>query len=267
MDKFAAANKEAWEDYIPLHLSKDYYDFAAFEAGTLPMRPIEDAELQDVDGKRVLHLGCHLGIETMALARRGASVVGMDLSERAIEWAAQAAKRLELDARFIACDIMDAEQYCDEKFDIVYVSYGVLPYVGDLLKLATIAKEFLVDGGYYYIAEVHPMYYTLNWELCEKGHPECSGYFHPEEPYLLERKGSYVDRGDPITQNVYLWGHTMADMVNAVCDAGLRLEFLHEFPYSTYPGREYFEQGPDRMWRIPGDVELPLSFSMRARRG
>lgn len=265
-EEHAAVNKEAWEKLIPVHLSGDYYDFDAFYAGRLRMRPIEDAELPPVDGTTLLQLGCHLGLEIMLLAQRGYVVAGVDLSDKAIDWAREAALKVGSSARFATCDLFDVRSHFDEKFDLVYISYGVLPYVGDLDRLATLVADCLAPGGALYIAEVHPLFYALSYDCCPEGHPVVSGYFHPSEHYRLDRKGSYVDRHDDVTSSVHVWGHTMADVVTAICDAGFRLEFLHEFPFTTYPGRDYLERRVDGTWVLPANAELPLSYSLRARR-
>ena len=92
-------------------------------------------------------------------------------------------------------------------------------------------------------------------------------YFHRPEPMRFSDLGSYAAPDSAYRSISYEWTHSMADIVNALIDAGLTIEFLHEFPFSIYKGFPFLEQGPDGLWRAPGleDV-MPLLFSIKARK-
>src|SRR6516225_3868576 len=92
--------------------------------------PIEEAELGPVAGKRVLHLQCHFGSDTLKFAQRGANAVGLDFSADAIAAARRLAGELGLAdrAHFVLADLYNAPAAIAEPagFDIVFVSCDLL---------------------------------------------------------------------------------------------------------------------------------------------
>ena len=126
MKNYNTINKTTWNSKVKVHVESEFYNNEAFLAGhnTIPYTDLN--ALGDVKGKRVLHLQCHFGQDTLSLARMGAQVTGIDFSEKAIEVAINMNMQLGLNAEFICCDVYETLKHIKEPFDIVYTSYGVI---------------------------------------------------------------------------------------------------------------------------------------------
>ena len=127
-------NKETWNKKTAVHIASDFYNNEAFLNGKSSLNSIEIDLLGDVSQKKILHLQCHFGQDTLSLARLGAKVTGIDFSDQAIEKAKEYSKQLDLDATFICCDVYDTPNYLDEKFDIVFTTNSS-------------SHDYLVDGS------------------------------------------------------------------------------------------------------------------------
>jgi SAM-dependent methyltransferase len=266
MNKYVESNRSLWNGWTRLHADSAYYDNESFKAGRSSLKPIELAEVGDVRGKSLLHLQCHFGQDTLSWARLGAEVTGVDFSDEAISRARALSAELNIPARFIQTDVYDLPDAIDERFDIVFTSYGVLSWLPDLDRWAEISARCLKAGGCFYIIDTHPIFGMVNWEGTALEYP----YFHTPEPIELESHGSYAASGEAqgFSHPEYNWEHSLSDVINAVVRAGLRLEFVHEFPYTwhipAYPSLEEFEPGKARLKGHFG--LLPHMFSLRAVR-
>ena len=155
------ANHANWEERVAVHLGPGSdYDFASLRAGHAKLHPIEEAELGPVAGLRTLHLQCHFGRDSLALAQRGATVTGLDFSGQAIAAATRLAAELGLSVRaqFVEADLYDAPAAIPEPqaFDLVFVSWGALNWLPDIRRWAAVVAYFLKPGGTLYLAEGHP---------------------------------------------------------------------------------------------------------------
>jgi SAM-dependent methyltransferase len=266
MDSRIAANRRLWNEWARINQESDFYDMAGFRAGQTSLKHIELAEVGEVAGKSLLHLQCHFGQDTLSWARAGAKVTGVDLSPEAIARATALAKELGIDAHFVCANVLDPKELGDAQFDIVFTSYGVLSWLPDLDRWAAAAAHFLNPGGFFYVVDTHPLFHMVNWDGTALEYP----YFHSPEPLEFESHGSYAASGEAegFSHPEYNWEHSLSDVVNAVIRAGLRLEFVHEFPYTwyipSYPALEEFEPGKGRLKGQFG--LLPHMFSLRARR-
>ena len=224
-------------------------------------------ELGNVAGKTLLHLQCHFGLDSLSWARLGARVTGVDFSDQAIALARSLSQEVGLEAEFVCSDIYELPQVLAGQFDIVYTSYGVLAWLPDLKNWAAVIAHFLKPGGVFFIAEFHPFAMVFDNSETATGLRIQYPYFHPAEPYKFDVQGSYIDRQAEVNQKVeYEWDHSLGEIVDALLAAGLRLEFLHEYPYCTYAMfPSLMEQCSDGMWRLKeGDGSIPLMFSIRA---
>jgi SAM-dependent methyltransferase len=265
MDDYLAANKALWEEWTAIHETSSFYNLEGFKAGGSRLRDYEVDEVGDVTGKSLLHLQCHFGIDTLSWARLGARVTGADFSERSIELARSLAAELRLDATFVRSDLYDLPVVLDGQFDVVYTSRGVLGWLPDLERWAGVVADFLRPGGVFYVTEIHPVAQAFAEESeLRLGYP----YFPRREPLAVPVQGSYADPTAQVRQPVeYGWVHSMGEIVSAVARAGLRIEFLHEFPFVDWPV-PFLVRHDDGTWRLPPDAggELPLFFSLRATR-
>jgi SAM-dependent methyltransferase len=261
MDGAADVNRRVWDERTALHERSAFYGLEAFRAGGSTLRPVEVEELGDVAGRSLLHLQCHFGLDTLSWARRGAHVTGVDFSERAVALARQIAGECGLKARFLCARVEELPGVLGGTFDVVFTSYGVLCWLADLRRWGEVIAHFLRPGGTFYIVEMHPFADVLDDDL-RVAHP----YFHSPEPTACPTRGSYADRSQALTESAsYQWAHGLGDVCDALLGAGLRLDFLHEFPFCPYQKLAGMEQGPDGWWRLKGPgSSFPLLFSLKA---
>jgi len=266
MDEFLRTNRALWDRWTHEHEASPFYDVAGFKAGRERLHSIELEELGDVGGKTLLHLQCHFGLDTLAWARRGAAVTGTDLSPESIALARSLSQELKLPAQFVCCDLYDLPSHLTAEFDIVFTSYGVLHWLRDLRTWGSIIARFLKPGGVFYIVEDHPtfrMFTTENGAGIKLDNP----YFFSETPSRNEITGSYATGFQGEASTYYMWDHGIGDVLNALIDAGLRIEFLHEFPFAARAKFPFMQQGADGWWRLPESyVQIPFLFSLKARK-
>jgi SAM-dependent methyltransferase len=262
MDKYLKQNKVHWNEITPLHVKSDMYDVEGFKAGRCTLKAIELVEMGDVKGKSILHLQCHFGMDTLTWVRRGAKATGVDFSDKSIDLARKLSKETGIKADFLCADIYDLPSILDKQYDIVFTSYGVLTWLPDLDKWAQIVNHFLKPGGFFYIVEFHPFTLVLDDAAgCTK--PEVTlPYFQTNEPLKFEGQADYAS-GDMVKTAEYGWQYPLGKVVTALVNAGLRIEFLHEFPVTCYKALPYLKKDKDGWWHFEGD-KLPLMFSIKA---
>ena len=265
-------NRAKWDERTAVHLGPNGYDLASLRAGRGSLHPVENAELGDVRGLRVLHLQCHIGADTLALAQRGASVVGLDFSPAAIEAAQALATELGLGdrARFVLADLYDAPTAIPEpaSFDLVFTTWGVSCWLPDIRRWAAIAASFLKPGGRLYYADAHPAAYVFDDDTkLADGRP---GYFMPylgRQPKVMVDHRDYADPSARLSNATDVeWLHPLSDIVGGLLDAGLMLDFLHEHAQVPWRMFEMLVQRDDGDWHWPDKPWLPLAVSLQASR-
>ncbi|MCB5173758.1 class I SAM-dependent methyltransferase [Microvirga lenta] len=260
------ANLSSWNARAALHMrdATGFYDVDAFLAGKDTLFPIDAAEIGDVRGKRLLHLQCHFGMDTLSLARRGAIVTGLDFSPVAIEGARDLAAKANLPATFVQADVYDARRAVEGSFDIVYTSWGTICWLPDIRAWAQVVADMLAPGGTFYFADSHPSALVLE---------ERDGVIRPTYGWRTpkDRPDAFTDAtsytGDAFEKPVtdYNWIHPLSDILTGLMEAGLTLEYLRE--HETLPSKLFPSMVPtgDRMYRLPdGAVPIPLAVSLRA---
>lgn len=267
-----ALNRANWDERVGIHLKAPGYDLAPLRAGRGRLNAIEEAELGDVSGLRVLHLQCHFGADTLCLAQRGATVVGLDFSPAAIDAANALAAELGLTgrARFVCADLYDAPSAIPEpaSFDLVYVTWGATCWLPDIRRWAEIVAGFLKPGGRLYYADGHPAALVLDDLVPQPdGMP---GFF---APYLERCALTFDDPGDYADPEARLqnstnvsWLHPLSDIVTGLIDAGLSLDWLHEHAQVPWRMFRILVQRDDGDWHWPDRPWLPLAVSLQARR-
>ncbi len=259
-DQYFEANRQLWNRRTVVHRDSAFYNLAGFKAGEPALTPIEIAELGDVQGKKMLHLQCHFGMDSLDWARRGASVTGMDISDAAIREARQLNEEMGLDAEFICCNLYDLEQHLHGTFDIVYTSYGVIGWLPDLDKWAGIIARYLRPGGVFYLAEFHPVVWIFDDDFTHVKY-----YYNNREMIVTESEGTYTDRGADIKGKEYSWNHSLSEVLNALLRAGLKPEFFNEHLYSPYPCFRNMVETEKGRWVIRGmEEKIPMIYSLRA---
>ncbi|MFH9834852.1 class I SAM-dependent methyltransferase [Streptomyces sp. NPDC017201] len=268
-DDWREANRARWDERVPIHAASDYYDLDAFLAGRDVLRVFEIAEVGDVTGRTLLHLQCHIGLDTLSWARRGAAqVVGLDFSEPAVEVARGLAGSLGLSqerAAFVPSDVYDAaEAVPDSAYDIVYTGTGALNWLPDVPRWAEVAASLVAPGGFLYLAEFHPLTDCLDDET---GSTVTYDYFS-RDAWVDESPGTYADFDAATVHNRSVeWQHPVGEVVSALAAAGLRIEFLHEHDASLFARYPALVRHADGSYRFPADrPRIPMMYSVKASR-
>lgn len=255
-------NRATWNARTVHHIGSDFYDMKGFRAGKSSLNDIELALLDDVRGKTVLHLQCHFGQDSLSLARMGANVTGVDLSDAAIAQAQALNSELGLDARFICCDIYDLPRHLGETFDIVFTSYGTIGWLPDLERWAALIARYLKPGGRFVFAEFHPVVWMFDNDFTGVAYR----YFCDAAIEEVE-EGTYADTAAPIRTESVSWNHGLAEVIGNLLGQGLRLTAFQEFDYSPYACfRQVEEVAPGRYQIAPLGNKIPLVYALAAEK-
>lgn len=270
-------NRATWDERVPLHLAGTFYDLTALRAGRGELLALEERALARMfpdgfAGRRVLHLQCYFGADTLAFAQRGADVVGIDFSAPAIAAASELAAELGLAdrARFVEANLYDAATALPEpaSFDLVFTSWGTIGWLPDLEGWARVIASFLRPGGRFFFADSHPTAWVFDGVDESTRLPRFAvPYDSAGEPEVIDEQGDYSDP-DAILEHTrtWEWAHPLEETLGSLLDAGLRLDRLeehYELPWRMFPALERSDDGlyrwPDRRW-------LPLALTLEMTR-
>lgn len=277
-DDLREQNRRSWNAVVPAHASHRPELAAFLRAGGSTLFPEELALLGPLAGRRLLHLLCNVGHDSLSLAARGADVTGVDISDEAIEHARRLSAECAAPAHFVRADVYDYLHAVERPFDLIYAGYGVVCWLHDLAAFARAAAAALVPGGRLALVEFHPAsnMFDAEWRLAHS-------YPAGGEPLTLDGVGDYVGAsGDglapggfaegvrnfvnPHPCHLYRWG--VGEVVSACADAGLRVTALREYFYVN--GERPFARmvsGPGRRWLPPPDVPaVPLMYGLAVER-
>jgi SAM-dependent methyltransferase len=270
MDDFIAANRLNWDNRARLHATDTtgMYGIAEVLAGGDSLNRIESEEIGDIAGRRLVHLQCHIGLDTISLATRGAIATGLDFSADAISAARDFAKRAGRDVRFVQSNIYDAPAALGETYEVAYVTWGAINWLPDIFRWARVVADVLEPGGFLYLCESHPSTLCLE-EIEGRLVPHYSWRSAPDAPLVMDNTQTYTGDARPLTHTrTYEWIHPLSSIFSALIDAGMTIEWLHEhelLPYRLFPMMEPAESRG--LFRLPdSQPRLTLSYSLKATR-
>ncbi len=259
---YLAANTALWDARVAHHYASDFYDVPGFLAGDNSLREIELPLLGDVRGRHVVHLMCHFGMDTLSLARMGATVTGIDFSGAAIAKARNLAADTDCNARFIQSDVYDAVKHVGGQADIVFTSYGVLGWLPDMDRWAQVVADCLKPGGKLVLAEFHPVI----WMFDNQFQSVSYSYFKRHAIEETE-EGTYTDSGASIALPSVNWNHSIGEVFCALASAGMRISFLQEYDFSPYPCFANSVSVDKGRWGIAGkEGKLPMVYALIAEK-
>lgn len=254
MKEYLDINRRAWNLKTGIHVTTEMYDMEGFLSGKSSLKTPELELLGNLEGKKVLHLQCHFGQDTLSLARLGASVCGVDLSDAAIEKARELAEHLGIRATFVNCDVYAAPEYIHEQFDFVFTSYGTIGWLPDLDRWAKVVRHFLKPGGRFVMVDFHPVVWMFDDHFKEIAY----SYFNTET--IVEKvSGTYADRNAPVEYETVSWNHPTSEILQNLLDAGLQLKTYREWDYSPFDCfLETKQFGPDeyRIRHLNGKIPM-----------
>ncbi|MDN4471544.1 class I SAM-dependent methyltransferase [Demequina zhanjiangensis] len=275
-----AANLANWEERVPLHV--EGYGLNSFRDDPAHLSSVVRTDLEmltphlpegSLEGLDLCHLQCHIGTDTVSLARAGAArVVGVDFSPSALTAAAGLADELGVHADWVQGDVLEARALVDAAlgedtlFDVVYTSIGTITWLADLHAWARQIEALLKPGGVFYIRDSHPMMFTLDERRDDL--TMAFRYFGDGRPMQWDDASTYVGDGTIAATRTYDYPHALSEVVTVLLEAGLTLEAMHEgrtLPWHFAP--RMVEVG-DGEFAFPGDEaeRVPCTFTLVARK-
>lgn len=269
-ERMMAANRANWDERAPIHLASAFYGLDGTRDSADWFADYEWLDLGDLQDQTLLHLQCHLGTETLALARRGARVTGLDLSGESIRHARRIAADAGLDIEYLEANVYDAVAAVGGRtFDRVYTGKGAVCYLPELAPWATTVADLLAPGGTFYLVEFHPLLYAIG----VVPPPDGSDALLIRDDYLGGRGAeerdatrTYTD-GPPLTDATvaYEWRHDVGSVVTALAGAGLRIERLRESDTLPWPRWSSMVPASEGWFRLPDDApRIPLLYAVLA---
>jgi SAM-dependent methyltransferase len=259
-EEYFKINKRTWNEKVREHSKSKMYDLKAFKKGKLSLMPYELSALKNVEGKALLHLQCHFGQDTLSWSRLDAKCVGVDISDEGIVLAKQLNDELKLDATFVCCNVLHTSEFIKDTFDIVYTSYGVIGWLPDLKPWGKMIAERLKKGGTFYMVEFHPIVWMFDYL---DGKSIMKYGYHQKEVIYEEYEGTYADDSSKMISKEYGWNHGLGEVVSALTEAGLHIDYLKEHdesPYNVFPDLIKTKSG---MFTTK-DKLYPLIFELKA---
>ncbi|HEY7429830.1 MAG TPA: class I SAM-dependent methyltransferase [Streptosporangiaceae bacterium] len=273
MADYHELNRASWDERAPAHAVSPGYEADRFAADPSFLSKVVRFDLPllgDITGLRGVHLQCHIGTDTISLARLGARMTGLDFSPAALEQARAIAGRAGADVEFVESDLYDAASVLGEGgFDLVFTGIGALCWLPDIRRWAQVVGRLLRPGGRLFMREGHPMLWALADSRPDRllvvEHP----YFEQAEPTVFNDPGTYVETDANFTQNVtHEWNHGLGEIITALMDAGLRLTGFTEHdsvPWEALPGQMTVDEHGE--WRLAEHQErVACSYTLRAVR-
>lgn len=256
-------NKANWNSRVPVHLNSNFYDVNEFLSSGNSLNDIELGLLGNIEGKTILHLQCHFGMDSISLARLGAKVTGVDFSENAIKAARDLAMKMEADAEFICCDVYSLPELLDRPFDIVFTSYGVVGWLPDLDKWAYIISKYLNPGGCFVMVEFHPVIWMFDNDFTGIAY-----HYLKSDPIVETDENTYADAEATLEHETSVtWNHGLGEVINSLIHYGLQLQSLDEYNYSPYNCFAHAQETMPGRFTIKhlGD-KIPMVYSIRAEK-
>lgn len=257
-DEYLDVNKHLWNEKTKIHVDSEFYEMPDFLAGKNTLKPIEISLLGDIKGKKILHLQCHFGQDSLSLARMGAKVTGLDISDASIATARELNEQMGLDATFVCSDVYSAKEHIDEKFDIVFTSYGTIGWLPDMAKWAEIVSHFMKPDGKFIFVELHPAV----WMYDENFKELQFSYFNTEA--IVEMSpGTYADHQADIELKEIGWNHPLSEVFGALMSKGLQIKHFEEYDYSPHNCfKGMTERAPGEFVVSTLGARLPMTYSL-----
>ena len=269
-DDYITFNKANWDERAPLHLASEEYGIQRFVDDPTRLSDVvrfDRERLGDIAGLNAVHLQCHIGTDTLSLARLGAHLTGLDFSPVSLAGARELARRTDTPIEFVESDVYSAVDVLGAgRFDLVYTGIGAIGWLPDIARWAETVAGLLVPGGRLFIREGHPVLWAVDDARTDGivlGYP----YFEQEEPLVWDDSSTYVETDHVIAASVtHEWNHGMGEIVMALLDAGMTITGLVEhtsIPWEAIPGRMSLDDRGE--WSLVEHPErIPLSYTLQA---
>jgi len=269
VDRYVAVNRASWDERAPAHAASVDYAVKRFIEDPAFLSDVvrfDIPRLGDISGVRGVHLQCHIGTDTISLARLGARMTGLDLSPASLEQARMLSDQAGPHVDFVEAEVYEAVAVLGkEAFEFVFTGVGALCWLPSVSRWAAVVSELLAPGGRFFLREGHPMLWTLDDERRDGLLVAEYAYFEREEPDIFDQPGTYVVTEATFTHNLtHTWNHGLGELVTALLEARMEVTMLVEHdsvPWEALPGqmtRDEFGEWrlTDRPWRLPHSYTL-----------
>ena len=273
MTDYRDVNRANWDERAPAHAASDDYNLAAYATDPAHLSRIVRFDLPllgDVSGLRGVHLQCHIGTDTLSLARLGATMTGVDFSARSLEQARHLAETAGPAVEYVESDVYAAPGALGGRtYDFVYTGVGALCWLPDINRWARTVAALLRPGGRLFIREGHPVLWALADDRTDDLIALEFPYFEHTEPTIWTDPGTYVDTDVEFRHNTtYEWNHGLGEIVSALIDAGMSITGLVEHrtvPWNALPGQ--MTRLADGEWQLTDRPDrLPHTYTLQAIR-
>lgn len=260
MKDYRSTNRDSWNRRVAAHLESEFYDLEGWKSGKTSLNEIELELLGDVSSKSILHLQCHFGQDTLSLARMGAEVVGVDLSDASIAVARKLNDELGLNAEFVESDVLELIGILDRQFDMVFTSYGTIGWLPDLDQWAKTISYHLKPGGKLVFVEFHPVVWMFDGAF-----EKIEYRYFKDEPIIETNSDTYAENPELGEKTEISWNHGLSEVFHALENNGLILKSFDEFDYSPYNCFAGMKKIGERKFFIEKHGnKLPLVYSLTA---
>ena len=273
MTDYREVNRASWDERAPAHAkSPDYAldDFRNDPSFLSYVVQFDLPRLGDITGLRGVHLQCHIGTDTISLARLGAKMTGYDFSPAALAEARKLNDELGAGVDFVEGDLYDAVSVLGAgQFDLVFTGIGALCWLPDIKRWAAVVSQLLRPGGRLFIREGHPMLWAMADTRTDNLLVVDYPYFETAEPVVFEEGGTYVETEVEFQHNVtHSWNHGLGEIVTALLDEGMQLTMFEEHdtvPWDALPGQMTIVPGTNHEWRLTEKPErLAHTYTLQA---
>lgn len=262
---YTETNLAYWNEMARRHLDTPFYRTDAFRRGENILDPIVRDGIGGVHGRKLLHLQCHFGLDTLSLARMGADVTGLDFSDDAVALARALARQTGVKGNFVQSNVLTPPADLKD-FDIVFASWGAIGWIHDMGAWMRTASNALKPGGRLFLAEAHPYLMTLDDYPPEPVLPFAVRYpWDSDEPLEMENQGDYAGPGILEAHRNVMFQHGMATILNSAIAAGFRIDGIAEGDRIPWQGLKQLIKDDEHYWTLPpGAPFIPLSLILNA---
>jgi SAM-dependent methyltransferase len=270
---YVEINRLNWDERAPAHAASPDYHVAEFASDPEFLSPVvrfDRPRLGDINGLRGVHLQCHIGTDTISLARLGAHMTGLDFSPAALAEGRRIAQLVGVEVDYVEAELYDAVQALGAGgFDLVYTGVGALGWLPDIRRWAQTVADLLRPGGRLFIREAHPMMWSIDEERADDVLAVAYPYFETDEPLVFEDEGTYAETDVVFAHSTtHSWNHGLGETVTALLDAGMELTALEEHrsvPWEGLPGHMVRDENEE--WHlVEQPARVPLTFTLQARK-
>lgn len=267
-----AANQANWDDRAGIHQESygldSYDDPARISAEIRKDVPVLLDQLgrESLDGLEIAHLQCHIGTDTLSLARCGATMIGLDFSADSLAVAKALAERHNTPITWVQSDVYTAAEAIGKQVDVVYTSVGTITWFDDLATWANQIAQLLKPGGLFFIRDAHPMLLTVDDTTPT---PELKYRYFPNGQALhFDDPSTYLGEGKVEHSRTYEYPHSISEILTALLNAGLTITHVDEHQDISWQYAELMVQNEAGRYEWPGHLRevIPCEFTLAARK-